>query len=59
MIINNDIVSDETIQIIRNKAIDDFVKMAKDELFTSPFPLCEVDLDYIAQQLKEGAVSDD
>ena len=41
---------------IRNKAIDDFVKMAYEELLYSEH-LTEIDIDYIAEQLKAG-VSD-
>ena len=37
-----------------NKAIDDFVKMAYEELLYSEH-LTEVDIDYIAEQLKAGA----
>ena len=36
-----------------NKAIDDFVKMAYEELLYSE-NLTEVDIDYIAEQLKAG-----
>ena len=36
-----------------NKAIDDFVKMAYEELLYSEH-LTEVDIDYIAEQLKAG-----
>ena len=38
----------------RNKAIDDFVKMAYEELLYSD-GLSEIDIDYIAEQLKAGA----
>ena len=41
---------------IRDKAIDDFVKMAYEELLYSEC-LTEIDIDYIAEQLKAG-VSD-
>ena len=37
-----------------NKAIDDFLKMAYEELLYSEH-LTEVDIDYIAEQLKAGA----
>ena len=37
-----------------NKAIDDFVKMAYEELLYSEH-LTEIDIDYIAEQLKAGA----
>ena len=37
-----------------NKAIDDFVKMAYEELLYSD-NLTEIDIDYIAEQLKAGA----
>ena len=37
-----------------NKAIDDFVKMAYEELIYSEH-LTEIDIDYIAEQLKAGA----
>ena len=37
-----------------NKAIDDFVKMAYEELLYSE-GLTEIDIDYIAEQLKAGA----
>lgn len=37
-----------------NKAIDDFVKMAYEELLYSE-NLTEIDIDYIAEQLKAGA----
>ena len=37
-----------------NKAIDDFVKIAYEELLYSEH-LTEVDIDYIAEQLKAGA----
>ena len=37
-----------------NKAIDDFVKMAYEELLYSEH-LTEIDIDYIAEQLKVGA----
>ena len=37
-----------------NKAIDDFAKMAYEELLYSEH-LTEVDIDYIAEQLKAGA----
>ena len=36
-----------------NKAIDDFVKMAYEELLYSEH-LTKIDIDYIAEQLKEG-----
>ena len=36
-----------------NKAIDDFLKMAYEELLYSEH-LTEVDIDYIAEQLKAG-----
>lgn len=36
-----------------NKAIDDFVKMAYDELLYSEH-LTEIDIDYIEEQLKAG-----
>ena len=36
-----------------NKAIDDFVKMAYEELIYSEH-LTEIDIDYIAEQLKAG-----
>ena len=36
-----------------NKAIDDFVKMAYEELIYSEH-LTEIDIDYIAEQLKVG-----
>ena len=36
-----------------NKAIDDFVKMAYEELLYSEH-LTEIDIDYIAEQLKVG-----
>lgn len=36
-----------------NKAIDDFVKMAYEELLYSEH-LTEIDIDYIAEQLKAG-----
>ena len=39
---------------IYNKAIDDFVKMAYEELLYSEH-LTEIDIDYIAEQLKAGA----
>ena len=38
---------------IRDKAIDDFVKMAYEELLYSEC-LTEIDIDYIAEQLKAG-----
>ena len=38
---------------IYNKAIDDFVKMAYDELLYNEH-LTKIDIDYIAEQLKEG-----
>ena len=38
-----------------NKAIDDFVKMAYEELLYSEH-LTEIDIDYIAEQLKAGGV---
>ena len=37
-----------------NKAIDDFLKMAYQELLYSEH-LTEIDIDYIAEQLKAGA----
>ena len=37
-----------------NKAIDDFLKMAYEELLHSEH-LTEIDIDYIAEQLKAGA----
>ena len=37
-----------------NKAIDDFLKMAYEELLYSEH-LTEIDIDYIAEQLKAGA----
>ena len=37
-----------------NKAIDDFAKMAYEELLYSEH-LTEIDIDYIAEQLKAGA----
>ena len=37
-----------------NKALDDFVKMAYEELLYSEH-LTEIDIDYIAEQLKAGA----
>ena len=37
-----------------NKAIDDFVKMAYEELIYSEH-LTEIDIDHIAEQSKEGA----
>ena len=37
-----------------NKAIDDFIKMAYEELLYSEH-LTEIDIDYIAEQLKAGA----
>lgn len=40
-----------------NKAIDDFVKMAYEELLYSEH-LTEVDIDYIAEQLKAGVEND-
>ena len=40
-----------------NKAIDDFVKMAYEELIYSEH-LTEIDIDYIAEQLKEGGKND-
>ena len=40
-------------KISYNKAIDDFVKMAYEELIYSEH-LTEIDIDYIAEQLKEG-----
>ena len=39
---------------IRKTAIDDFVKMAYEELLYSEH-LTEIDIDYIAEQLKAGA----
>lgn len=39
-----------------NKAIDDFVKMAYEELLYSE-RLTEIDIDYIAEQLKAGVKS--
>ena len=41
-----------------NKAIDDFVKMAYDELLYNEH-LTEIDIDYIAEQLKVGGDDDD
>lgn len=41
---------------IRDKAIDDFVKMAYEELLYSE-RLTEIDIDYIAEQLKAGVNS--
>ena len=38
---------------IRTKVIDDFVKMAYDELLYNEH-LTEIDIDYIAEQLKVG-----
>lgn len=40
-------------EIQYDKAIDDFVKMAYEELLYSEH-LTEIDIDYIAEQLKEG-----
>ena len=40
-----------------NKAIDDFVKMAYEELLYSEH-LTEIDVDYIAEQLKAGGEND-
>lgn len=40
-----------------NKAIDDFVKMAYDELLYNEH-LTEIDINYIAEQLKVGANND-
>ena len=37
-----------------NKAIDDFLKMAYEELLYSEH-LTEIDIDYISEQLKAGA----
>ena len=37
----------------RKTAIDDFVKMARDELLYNEY-LTEIDIDYIAEQLKAG-----
>ena len=41
-----------------SKAIDDFVKMAYDELLYNEC-LTEIDIDYIAEQLKAGGKNDD
>ena len=43
---------------IYNKAIDDFVKMAYDELLYNEH-LTKIDIDYIAEQLKVGGNDDD
>ena len=40
-----------------NKAIDDFLKMAYEELLYSEH-LTEIDIDYIAEQLKAGGKDD-
>ena len=40
-----------------NKAIDDFVKMAYDELLYNEH-LTEIDINYIAEKLKVGANND-
>ena len=45
-------------QVGYNKAIDDFVKMAYDELLYNEH-LTEIDINYIAEQLKEGGNDDD
>ena len=48
----------EKIQIqAYNKAIDDFVKMARDELLYNEH-LTEIDINYIAEQLKAGVNND-
>lgn len=44
-------------QLGYNKAIDDFVKMAYDELLYNEH-LTEIDINYIAEQLKVGANND-
>ena len=45
-------------QVGYNKAIDDLVKMAYDELLYNE-NLTEIDIDYIAEQLKAGGNDDD
>lgn len=45
-------------QVGYNKAIDDFVKMAYDELLYNEH-LTEIDINYIAEQLKTGGNDDD
>ena len=45
---------DQELKAEYNKAIDDFVKMAYEELLYSEH-LTEIDIDYIAEQLKAGA----
>ena len=45
-------------QVGYNKAIDDFVKFAYDELLYNEC-LTKIDIDYIAEQLKAGGNDDD
>ena len=46
---------DQELKAEYNKAIDDFVKMAYEELLYSEH-LTEIDIEYIAEQLKAGGV---
>ena len=54
--ISNDVYEKIQIQVY-NKAIGDFVKMAYDELLYNEH-LTEIDINYIAEQLKAGANND-